>query len=47
MSSLKRKEFLEKIKKNWEDLRKENDIYSDNSWRKFEKEVANCFENNW
>jgi len=47
MSSLKRKEFLEKIKKNWEDLRKENDIYSDNPWRKFEKEVANCFENNW
>ena len=36
MSLLKRKEFLDK-----------QDMYADDPWRKFEKEVAGLFEENW
>jgi hypothetical protein len=41
MSQLKRNEFLSKIKSN-----QDNDIYVDNPWRKFEKEIADLFEEN-
>ena len=44
MSQLKRNEFLAKIKFNQE---KTSDIYEDNPWRKFEKEIAELFEENW
>ena len=44
MSQLKRNEFLAKIKSNQE---KTSDIYEDNPWRKFEKEIADLFEENW
>jgi hypothetical protein len=43
MSQLKRNEFLAKIKFNQE---KTSDIYEDNPWRKFEKEIAELFEEN-
>jgi hypothetical protein len=43
MSQLKRNEFLAKIKSNQE---KASDIYEDNPWRKFEKEIAELFEEN-
>jgi len=44
MSLLKRTEFLAKIK---EKQTKSEDIYEDNPWRQFEKEVANLFAKNW
>lgn len=47
MSNLKRMEFLAKLKAKEEGKAKKEDIYEDNPWRRFEKEVANLFAENW
>lgn len=47
MSQLKRIEFLAKIKAEEEERVKREDVYEDNPWRKFEKEIWELFSERW